>query len=104
MTYDDSHDFRLRRGFPQKDWKAVSKTRLAAKGEASGKRKHGEEGAMNTSETLPGKLRRAVVGAVGNSEELLGAQEERRRVGDLHCASVAGKEEAEEHVQWRNPA
>ena len=54
--------------------------------EVGQKRKIAKELAMDTSETLPGRRGRALVGAVENSEEFPGNQEERCCAGDLHLA------------------
>ena len=76
----------------RRDSKVVSKTQLASTDEVD--RKHGmdEAGAMDASGTLFGKRNRALVDAAENSEELLGNQEERCRVGDLPLALVSIKE------------
>ena len=58
---------------------------------------------MDTSVTDAGKRGRAPVDVVENSDVPLGSQEKRRRVGDLHVASVAGREVVKWHAQWRNP-
>ena len=52
------------------------------------KRKIDLAGAMDTSETSPGKRNRTMANAVKNPGELRGIQAKRRRVGDLHLAFV----------------
>ena len=87
-------------GCSQEDWNTAHKTRLAPMGEAGRNRKIAEEDVMDTSETLPGEWSRAVADAVETSEERLGKQVKRSRLGDLHVASVADKEVMKGHAPW----
>ena len=74
--------------------RAVLKTRLATMGALDRKREIDAEGAVDIPGTPSGKRNRAEVDAVENSEELIGNQEKRRRVGDLHLAIALKKEVA----------
>ena len=69
---------------------------MAATGAVERKRKINEEGAMDTSETLPGKRNRTIGDAAESSKELRDNQETRSRAGDPHLASVGNNEVFEE--------
>ena len=57
---------------------------------------------MDISVTGTGKRGRALEDVVEISDETLGNQATRRRVGDPHSVSVAQKKVAKGRAQWRN--
>ena len=64
------------------DCEAVLNT-LLAKMDSVSRVRDIDEDAIDTTDTLPGKRNRAIVGAVENAEDLLGNPGARCRVGDL---------------------
>ena len=77
--------------------------RLATTGAEGRTRAPTDGDVMDTSATVAGKMGRAPVDAVENSDVPLEVREERCRVGDLHFAYVADKEVVKGRAQWQNP-
>ena len=85
FAYEELRHLRRPRGYEWKVSQAALKTRLS------------------TMDTMDRKRAQDVVGAVALSDDLPEVCGRRRRVGDLHWASIAGKEVAEERTQRRDP-
>ena len=82
LTYGELTDPRRRNGYARKDSVVALKTRAHTRGAVGRKRNHDVADSMATSGDLPV------------------TQEMRRRVNDLHVASVADNERVGEHAQW----